>query len=130
MYKTITIFRNIEDVEEFQKLYMKEILPRTIELPDLVHIDITSVETVNPAMAGPYDGMQYVVESYWETKEQLHHVLGSPEVAEQMNTALQKTPGELFFFTGSTIRMYADKNKNKEKQSPPSEDEPPKIIPS
>jgi hypothetical protein len=112
MYKTITFFRNIEP-EKFRKLYLEELLPLFVNLPGFICTDITSVSSV---MEGEFGKIQYIIEAHFETQEIMNEVLASQEIGQMMQTALQESGGDIFFYTGHTARIYSDNAKKKYKK--------------
>jgi hypothetical protein len=109
MYKTITFFRNIEE-EKFRKLYLEELLPLFYNMPGFICTDVTSVSSV---MEGELGKIQYIIEAHFETQEIMNEVLASREIGQMMQTALQESGGDIFFYTGQTARIYSDNAKKK-----------------
>jgi hypothetical protein len=108
MFKTITIFRDIQDEDQFKNLYLERLLPRINDLPGVICTDVTSLSTIDSDMPQALGKLQYFIETHFETLEIMNEVLTSPEISQHMMTALSETPGELFFFTGNTVRVYSD----------------------
>lgn len=113
MYKTITIYKNIKDHKKFKELYLDQLLPQYRYLPGCICTDVTSVHSINDEMSGEIGEIQYIIETHFESLESMNAVLTSPEIAEHMMRALQETPGDLFFYTGNTARVYSEEAKKK-----------------
>lgn len=68
MFKTVGIYKDLEDPEEFQKYYMNEIMPRMLTLPGVVKMKITSLKNTNPNEQPPeLRGIQLIIETYYES---------------------------------------------------------------
>jgi hypothetical protein len=113
MYKTITIFKNIKDHKKFKALYIDQLLPSYRYLPGCICTDVTYIKTINDEMSGEIGEIQYIIETHFESEETMNAVLTSPEIAEHMMRALQETPGDLFFYTGHTARVYSEEARKK-----------------
>ncbi|MCH5585099.1 hypothetical protein MK805_08960 [Shimazuella sp. AN120528] len=111
MYKTIAIFKNIEDLGTFHSQYLELLLPRINNLPGSICTDITTVSTL---MTGDELGeLQYMVETHFESLEIMNEVLSSPKISQFLTRWLEETPADISYFTGNTVRIYSDAAKQK-----------------
>lgn len=77
MNKTITMFKNIKDLNSFLNFYLNEILPILHTLPGILYSDMIKTEQISPEVPEQITGIQVIIETYFESKEALVHMLES-----------------------------------------------------
>ncbi|SFJ68944.1 hypothetical protein [Thermoflavimicrobium dichotomicum] len=94
MYKTVGIYKGIDDIEAFEKFYVKEVIPRMLKLPGVIKMNITRLYYTNPE--NQPDGLQdvqFIIETHYESLEAIHKVLDTPEGQELARIITGKNKG-------------------------------------
>lgn len=80
MYKTIAIYSNIRNLDEFEFFYTNEVISRVVELPEVKYIRVTTLIPANQLAQA--DEVSLLVETYYHSAEALQKVLDSEEGKE------------------------------------------------
>ncbi|WP_044642344.1 EthD domain-containing protein [Risungbinella massiliensis] len=83
MFKTIGIYKGLEDVEKFQRFYVQEVMPRMLDLPGVQQMRITALTNTNPEDQ-PFDmgDVQFIIETFYDSPESVKQVTMTPEGQE------------------------------------------------
>jgi hypothetical protein len=112
MIKSVTIFKNIGDLNALLRFYAEEIFPTIHELPGVICTDITSISQVSPDIAQDLDGIEVIMETHFESKEAMDKLIFSSTGSDLMIRATQVTPCEVSFFIGREKRFSAELTEN------------------
>jgi hypothetical protein len=112
MIKSITVFKNIEDVNALLKHYVEVIFPIMHKIPGVIGTVVTSVTQVTPDVAQDLDGVQLIMETHFESEEAMNALVFSTEGHDLMKIAGISTPCELSFFTGKEKRFSKETTDN------------------
>ncbi len=107
MVKSITIYKNVGDLAAFQKFYLEGIFPLAHKIPGVIGTNVTSVMQVGDDISPEYEGLQFIIETYFESEEAMSAIVSSPEGQELMQYVAKNSPGELNFFMGREKKFAA-----------------------
>jgi uncharacterized protein (TIGR02118 family) len=101
MFKVIVIYKNLEDVGSFQKFYTEEIFPRARKVPGIIGANITSiVQQISEEVPTHIDGLQFMMELHFETKDDISKVGDTAEGQELFRKIKEYTNSELLYLMG------------------------------
>lgn len=84
MFKTIALYKQIEDPQSFIRFYVHEFVPKMLALPGVVKLEINHLYP--SLMSGPSSEEEptyfLLCETYFESAEALDQLLKSPEGLE------------------------------------------------
>ncbi|WP_124728368.1 EthD family reductase [Staphylospora marina] len=108
MYKTIGLYKQMENPEEFIDFYEQVITPRLLCLPGVVKVEMTRL------MASPFRESQdesayfLMVETSFESPEALQQVLQSPEGMETVRLLVERAGESMTAFVGKSTEWISD----------------------
>lgn len=112
LIKSVSIFRNIDDIESFERFYKKVIFPRLHKMPGVIYTDVTQIAVLSEEkVAADLKGIEFIVETYFESYEAMQLIFSTPEGLEMMQIIEDYSPGELSVFVGNNTRFLADTQK-------------------
>lgn len=113
MIKSVSIFKNVDNVELFEQFYKKVIFPRLHKMPGVLYSDVTRIVTLSDdKVAEGLKGVEFILETYFESYQVLESIFTTPEGLELMQIIEDHSPGELSVFVGNKQRFLADWYKN------------------
>jgi len=92
--KTYNIFRKIDDIDEFEEYFFETILPLIFKTRNK-QVKVTKVIPMTPSQG--VEGIQYIVDSYFDSLEAIDQTVHSKEGHELMEKT-KDMPGELSVF--------------------------------
>lgn len=114
MIKTVSIYTDIEDVEKFQKTYMEEIMPKVLELPGVIKMNVTSLIMQNPEdQPEKLRGVQFIIETYYESLEVVHEIAYSSTGQELLQLLSDKFKGHMGGFFGKEYSIQSTPRMDK-----------------
>jgi hypothetical protein len=108
MIKSLIFYKNLEDPNDFREFYSTKILPKAKEISNIVGIKVTNVfQQVSKNVTIRIDGIQFIVELYFESEEKMTGLLKNSEGKELMKV-IEESPGEIFYLLGNQ-QVYSSK---------------------
>jgi len=100
MVKTVGIYKDIKDPDAFEKYYIQNVMPRLLQHPGVIRMRITSLRNaVNPQQED-FEGIQLIIETYYQSHEVLEELMNSPEGEEIIRLITNNPNGKLGSFFG------------------------------
>lgn len=100
-------------MELFEQFYKKVIFPRLHKMPGVLYSDVTRIVTLSDdKVAEGLKGVEFILETYFESYQVLESIFTTPEGLELMQIIEDHSPGELSVFVGNKQRFLADWYKN------------------
>lgn len=113
MIKSVSIFKNVDNVELFEQFYKKVIFPRLHKMQGVLYSDVTRIVTLSDdKVAEGLKGVEFILETYFESYQVLESIFTTPEGLELMQIIEDHSPGELSVFVGNKQRFLADWYRN------------------
>lgn len=113
MHKTITMFRKVKDLNELINFYLQEIFPLLHQLPGILYSDVIPIQPMSPDFPEDLEGIQVMMETYFESQEALVNMVES----EEGLAVLQKIEAASFdcvqYVYLGQIKRIEDKSKPK-----------------
>ncbi|SEN34150.1 EthD family reductase [Lihuaxuella thermophila] len=101
MFKTIALYKDIEDAEAFEAFYVNEFIPKMLSLPGVVKL---KVNRLLPAPFGERGGQEesyfLLCETYYESAEAMQKVIQSPEGLEAASMIMEKASKFMTVYVG------------------------------
>jgi uncharacterized protein (TIGR02118 family) len=102
MFKTIALYKEIEDAEAFEDFYVNEFIPKMLSLPGVVKLE------VNRLLPAPFGGRAeseepsyfLLCETYFESAEALQRLLQSPEGMEAASVIMERASEFMTLYVG------------------------------
>lgn len=107
MFKTVGIYKNIVDIDKFEKYYVSEVIPRMLRLPGVIKMEVTSLFHASEQQAQGIDQAQLIIETHFESAETLKKLSSSPEGQEIAKFIINNQAGELASFVGREKSFYS-----------------------
>jgi hypothetical protein len=109
LIKSVTVFRKIDDIEAFERFYTKVVFPRLHKMPGVLYTDVTRIAVLSEEKMSPdLKGIEFIVETYFESYESMQLIFSTPEGLEMMQIIEDYSPGEFSVFIGNKKRILAD----------------------
>ncbi|MCH5586680.1 EthD domain-containing protein [Shimazuella sp. AN120528] len=111
MVKVQGLYRNINDLEEFEVYYTKVIIPKILSVPGVIKIDFTTLyHSTNKQPEGLND-IHVITETYFESLEEMKRILSSEEgiAILKLVAALGEDSTEIASFMAQEKVVYAPK---------------------
>lgn len=105
MIKSISVFSDIEDIQVFEDFFVKKICSILLPIPGVLHINVSSIFPTTEAEQ-KYNGIQLIIETYWESQEIMHQILQSPDGQKLLELVSDLPSGNLSSFFGKEITLY------------------------
>jgi hypothetical protein len=111
MIKTIGLFKNIDNLDEFEQYYVNIVLPKVLKIPGVIKMDITSLLHSNDEQPEGLDDICLIVETYFESLEVFQEILESGENLDLTEEVISFSNGQSKFgiFMGKEKTFYAQK---------------------
>lgn len=76
LIKTVSIYRNVDNPELFEKFYIKVVFPRLHKIPGVLYTDVTKVVLVSEEKVSEnFKGTELILETYFESYQVLESIL-------------------------------------------------------
>jgi hypothetical protein len=113
MYKTIGIYKDISDSKQFEKYYVEEVMPRLITFPGVIKMKITNLLNSTREKPPSFDGIQFIIETHYETIDDLRKIVDTPEGKEIVRVILGNVHGKCGTYVGEG-KSFIKKESNKQ----------------
>lgn len=114
MFKTVGIYKNIKNPEQFEQYYVKEVMPKMLCLPGVIKMELTSLFHASTQQTEGIGEAQLIIETYFESAETIKRLSVSPEGLELAKIITNNTAGELASFIGRGKTFYSNTYVEKE----------------
>lgn len=122
MFKTIGIYKGLDDVAKFQRFYVQEVMPRMLELPGVQQMRITALTNTNPEDQ-PFDmgDVQFIIETFYDSPESVKQLAMTSE-GQEMIKILGTYRKNMAAFVGrehtitARARIYSKKQNTQQSQ--------------
>jgi hypothetical protein len=85
MIKSIIIYRNVENTSNLQSFYWEKVFPRTQKIPAIIFAKLTTVsQQVSEKIPSNLEGLQFMMEFYFESTKTMSRFVSSPEGQDLM----------------------------------------------
>jgi hypothetical protein len=111
MVKVVTLFKDVKDVEAFEKNYRDELLPFAFKIPGVIKVQITSLFQMTMDVSQESGGFQFMVEAFFESLEVLDFLLTSPEGIKMQELNISLLGGEMSIFMGKENKYYPPEDR-------------------
>lgn len=102
LIKTVSIFKNVDDVELFEQFYKKVIFPRLHKIPGVLYTEVTKIVSLSDEkVSESLKGIEFIIETYFESYHVLESIFLTPEGHELMQIIEDHSPGEMSAFVGN-----------------------------
>ncbi|WP_188432467.1 EthD family reductase [Kroppenstedtia guangzhouensis] len=106
MYKTVGIYRKMEDVQEFERFYISEFMPRMLKLPGVLEMKISKlVPTQLPNQDPGLQDIQLVVETYYESAETIRQLMATEEGRQLGSLLAAKGQGKIGAYVAQEYKV-------------------------
>lgn len=105
MIKSISMFSEVEDLEEFEEFYVKNVCKAHLSLPGVLSVKISSVHQTTEA-SQKYNGVQVMIETYYESPEIMHQILQSDDAQKIFEMVSNLPSGNMSSFFSNEITLY------------------------
>ncbi|WP_028776466.1 hypothetical protein [Shimazuella kribbensis] len=108
MIKTLTIFKNIEDLNALLKFYTEEVYPAIHKIPGIICTDLTSISHISPDISKELNGIELIMETHFESEEAMQRLVFSDLGNGIMMKTTQVTPCEVSVLMGKEKRFSGE----------------------
>lgn len=114
MIKTITMFKKVKDLESLLNYYINDILPILHSIPGVLYTDIVKVQEMSSDCPEDIEGIQVIMETFFESQEAVAKMLESPSGMAIMKK-IEATPfeREQYVYLGQLRRFEANRYRLK-----------------
>lgn len=116
MVKTYNIIRKVEDSTEFEEFFLGKVLPLIFKTKSR-QVKVTKVVPLMKKQDEMLEGIQYIIESYYDSLEVVDETVHSEEGLEVMKASSQM-PGELSVFIAQEKFIQSPKNDPFDREKP------------
>lgn len=118
MIKTVGIYRNIQDPKAFEEYYITNVMPRLLRFPGVIRMKITSLQSVTQTQPKGMEGIQLIIETYYQSQDVLEELINTAEGQEIIRLITNNPVGELASFFGkekvfSLSKAWSDRDPDK-----------------
>lgn len=79
MVKVQGLYRNIDNLDEFETYYRKVIIPKILSVPGVLKIDFTSLYHSTDKQPKGLNNIHVITETYFESVDEMKRILSSEE---------------------------------------------------
>lgn len=112
MVKTITMFRKVKDFDALLNYYINDIFSILHTVPGVLYSDIIKVQEMSPDCPEDLEGIQVIMETYFESQEALSKMLESAAGMAIMQK-IEATPFECeqYVYFGQLKRFRSNRRR-------------------
>ncbi|MBA4493323.1 hypothetical protein ACFO25_06360 [Paenactinomyces guangxiensis] len=108
MFKTMGIYKRMKNIQEFQRFYVSEFMPRMLQLPGVLEMKINSLTTAESANdAEDHFEIDLIVETYYESAETIKQLMATEEGRSLGNWLVSKGEGKVGAFVAQEYRVQS-----------------------
>ncbi|MFD1407792.1 EthD family reductase [Kroppenstedtia eburnea] len=106
MYKTVGIYGKMENLQEFERFYISEFMPRMLKLPGVIEMKISKlVPTQLPDQDPEFQEIQLMVETYYESAETIRQLMGTEEGRQLGSLLSVKCQGKIGAYVAQEYKV-------------------------
>jgi uncharacterized protein (TIGR02118 family) len=101
MFKTVGLYREMENPQAFETYYINQIVPKILKIPGVVRVEVTRIFP-SPIQPSKQDGNSFFLmsETYFESSEALQNALSTPEGMEAARLIMEAAKNDLEVYVG------------------------------
>lgn len=112
MVKTVGIYKNIKDINSFERYYIDKVMPKLLQFPGVIRMRITSLKNATNEQPEGLDNVQLIIETYYQSQDVLEELLQSPDGQEIIQLITNNPTGDVGSFFGKE-KIFSLSNKSK-----------------
>lgn len=106
MFKTVGIYRKLENPHEFEKFYIYEFMPRMLQLPGVLEMKISKLASTQLPGQDPHlQEIEFIVETYYESPETIKKLMATKEGREIANLLMTRVNGKMGAYVAKEYRV-------------------------
>lgn len=110
MFKTVGIYKKMDNIREFEEFYISEFMPRMLQLPGVLEMKINKVmPTQLPNQDPGLQEIELIVETYYKSPETIKHLMATKEGKELADLLISKGQGKFGAFVAQEYRVESSK---------------------
>jgi uncharacterized protein (TIGR02118 family) len=105
------LYRNIDDLDEFETYYRDVVIPRILRVPGVIKVDFTSLYHSTDKQPEGLNNIHVITETYFESVEDMKRILSSEEgeAVLQLIASLGEDHTEIASYMAQERVVYAPK---------------------
>jgi hypothetical protein len=109
MIKIQTLYKNIQNPDEFESYFTDVIIPKTLDMPGVIKMDYTSLYHSSNQQPEGLENIHVIIETYFESMEKMRETLASDVGIELVNmiSSLIEDGMEVAGFIAQEKEVYA-----------------------
>jgi hypothetical protein len=109
MIKIQTLYKNIQNPDEFESYFTDVIIPKTLDMPGVIKMDYTSLYHSSNQQPEDLENIHVIIETYFESMEKMRETLASDVGIELVNmiSSLIEDGMEVAGFIAQEKEVYA-----------------------
>lgn len=112
MIKSIAVYKGITDMEEFIKHLHENICSRFLQFPGVIGMNITKVQEMDSKVPQDFQGMQIIIETYFESPQVVDNVFHTKQGAEILQQIHNVPSGSMSVFFGEEYKLFPPKKQS------------------